>query len=452
MLGLTRIIFFFFVLTCFISISQSMDQSDCGSDSDETDTCLSRDQFSDGDQKQELNFIKLEDIQQQPSWFSNIYYTVVNAFESFTENLVKEPKAPQMSQRRKSEENNKLKLETLDEMMAAARGIAEEFFAGDDESKELFNNVLKEVKLSEEETKHKKDKDAYEYPPVHRIDPGAVGDVQYVEIDEGVKTKLVTKSVRPPLFEIPNFLSDEDCDYIIEKSTEKGLNKSSMFSSENETETGRRYGSFRESFSSYLKKDDVGEEFLSKLHDRVSKLLKMPKRIIQWSENLAIGMYKPGGHYHAHQDSNEASREVPCCFQKVCKDSDGTNTTFMECCRLCRYVTVLYYLNDVEEGGETAFPFADLSFGEMLKKGDTDWKNLTTNCHSASVVIKPEKGKAIMWYNHPLDSKGYISNVEKRSYHGGCEVIKGTKWIATNWISTPTYSQRFVPSKFRDIN
>lgn len=26
---------------------------------------------------------------------------------------------------------------------------------------------------------------------------------------------------------------------------------------------------------------------------------------------------------------------------------------------LLRYVTILYYLNDVEEGGETAFPVAD---------------------------------------------------------------------------------------------
>lgn len=26
---------------------------------------------------------------------------------------------------------------------------------------------------------------------------------------------------------------------------------------------------------------------------------------------------------------------------------------------LFRYITILYYLNDVEEGGETAFPMAD---------------------------------------------------------------------------------------------
>jgi len=29
-------------------------------------------------------------------------------------------------------------------------------------------------------------------------------------------------------------------------------------------------------------------------------------------------------------------------------------------CRICRYITILYYLNDVEDGGETAFPVADM--------------------------------------------------------------------------------------------
>ena len=32
-----------------------------------------------------------------------------------------------------------------------------------------------------------------------------------------------------------------------------------------------------------------------------------------------------------------------------------------------RYITILYYLNDVEEGGETAFPVADMrDFNETV--------------------------------------------------------------------------------------
>lgn len=36
---------------------------------------------------------------------------------------------------------------------------------------------------------------------------------------------------------------------------------------------------------------------------------------------------------------------------------------------LCRYLTVLYFLNDVEEGGETAFPVADNeTFDEEVRR------------------------------------------------------------------------------------
>ncbi|XP_060576075.1 uncharacterized protein LOC132733449 [Ruditapes philippinarum] len=450
MFGYARLLLILLPLTCLLSTCQSKDHEECDIyDSDETDACFSRDHNSDAYREQELTYIEMEDIHHQ-SWFSSIYYTILDAFDYLKEQIV-QSNLPEPTQRKKSEEN-RLKTENLDDMMVAAREMAKEFFAGDELSLAKINDAFKETKLSEEEEADlKKDKGEYEYPPVYRIDPGHVGDVQYIDINDGVKAELITKANRPPIFEIPNFLSDEDCDYIIERSREKGLNKSSIFGTKNDTETGSHYGTFRESFSSYLRKDDVEEEFFSRLHDRLAKLLRIPKKIVQWSENLSIGMYKPGGHYHAHQDSNEASSDTPCCFQKLCFDSNGTKTTFIECCRLCRFATVLYYLNDVEEGGETAFPFADLSYGEMVKKGETDWENLTSHCHSASLVIKPEKGKALLWYNHPLDSRGYISSVDKRSYHGGCEVIKGTKWIATNWISTPAYSERFIPSIFRDF-
>ena len=106
----------------------------------------------------------------------------------------------------------------------------------------------------------------------------------------------------------------------------------------------------------------------------------------------------------------------------------------------------------MEGGGETAFSFADMTIADMLKrKQETiDWTNLTSRCHEASVVVKPAKGKAIFWYNHLLDGKGYLADVDPRSTHGGCNITKGTKWIATNWISSPIYAHRFTRSRFGD--
>ena len=161
-----------------------------------------------------------------------------------------------------------------------------------------------------------------------------------------------------------------------------------------------------------------------------------------------IGKYEAGGYYHAHLDSVEGLKKTECCFQKKCDNNEkGEDIESVDCCRFCRYITVLYYLNDVEEGGETAFPVADR---KIVNVKEDNWANLTARCHDASVVIKPEKGKAIMWYNNFVDSHGYLGGVDRKTFHGGCNVIKGTKWIATSWITTPIYKHRFIPSKFRD--
>ena len=51
------------------------------------------------------------------------------------------------------------------------------------------------------------------------------------------------------------------------------------------------------------------------------------------------------------------------------------------------------------------------------------------------MVVKPEKGKAIMWYNFELDQKtGWMGPRDERSLHGGCDILKGTKYVANNWI------------------
>lgn len=41
-----------------------------------------------------------------------------------------------------------------------------------------------------------------------------------------------------------------------------------------------------------------------------------------------------------------------------------------------------------------------------------------------------------MWYNHLRDEKtGWLGRIDPRSFHGGCDVIKGRKWIANSWIN-----------------
>ncbi|XP_052778734.1 transmembrane prolyl 4-hydroxylase-like [Mya arenaria] len=332
----------------------------------------------------------------------------------------------------------------------AAKKMVEDI-TGEKENQNLDNYFKTVHPLSQDETVYPEGEVVYEYPPLMQRDPGAVGQKQIIKLDEKNEVTMTTKSLQPPLFVIPNFLSAAECDLIIEMAKKKGLHRSKIMTAESDTFADENFASERHSNSSVLKRgSDIDEELIKTLHSRVSKLLDIPDEIVDYSEHLQIGQYSPGGYYHAHLDSTINLPNSPCCFQTECTNAKGEDLSNTDCCKVCRFATVLYYLNDVEEGGETAFPIADLSITEQRKYQDEkpDWQNLTSNCDTSSLVIKPEKGKAILWYNHFMDKKGYLGHVHMKSWHGGCNVKKGVKWIATNWINTPHYRTRLLPSKF----
>ena len=65
--------------------------------------------------------------------------------------------------------------------------------------------------------------------------------------------------------------------------------------------------------------------------------------------------YNPFGHYESHYDS-EHETNGPCCVDPVARKRGlmtGTHAIgkgLEKRCRLCRFMTVLYYLADTEEG------------------------------------------------------------------------------------------------------
>ena len=68
-----------------------------------------------------------------------------------------------------------------------------------------------------------------------------------------------------------------------------------------------------------------------------------------------------------------------------------------------RLLTFMVYLSSVEAGGHTIFPQAGIS-------------------------VKPEIGAALYWFN-----MGAQNNYDSRTYHLGCPVLYGNKWIANKW-------------------
>jgi prolyl 4-hydroxylase len=77
--------------------------------------------------------------------------------------------------------------------------------------------------------------------------------------------------------------------------------------------------------------------------------------------------------------------------------------------------TVMAWLGEVEGGGATSF------FHNKVEE-----------------AIMPSRGSAAFWYN--LDRKGFR---DTRTVHGGCPIIKGSKWILNKWINYFNQFQNF---------
>lgn len=61
---------------------------------------------------------------------------------------------------------------------------------------------------------------------------------------------------------------------------------------------------------------------------------------------------------------------------------------------------------------------------------------MVKHCDESNLMIKPQRGKAVMWYNHKLDgSQRWMGGLDPFSYQGSCAVKKGEKWVAKIWIN-----------------
>ena len=179
------------------------------------------------------------------------------------------------------------------------------------------------------------------------------------------------------IIEIQNFLTNEECDKIIE------LSKGNMFSSKVYSQNEDLYDNkTRISQQCWLNDND---SFIKDITDKVKSYTNTHNN---YFEELQVVNYKPGGFFRAHYDA--------CVGNKS------------ECERMnykgARYLTVLFYLNDNFEGGETIFP-------------------------KINKLVKPEKGKAVIFQN--VDNNGVIIT---QALHGGEPVKNGEKWIANKWI------------------
>jgi prolyl 4-hydroxylase len=221
---------------------------------------------------------------------------------------------------------------------------------------------------------------------------------------------LVSLSDSPRVFEVRNLLSDEECDLLYQTSLGKEIRTSTVAQA---TRASAHVSAVRSSRHTWLNTTDLV------LERRVLDLVRVPLNE-QLDEPFQIVHYNISGFYHGHHDY-----AVPDEFPDNTYLKAGGN----------RFLTVLCYLNDVEEGGETVFPFVDTEGRPFQRRGDPNHlRESALPCQCANCLkVKPRKGSAILFYN--LAEKGHMDGAyDKWSLHAGCPPITGPKHIVNKWV------------------
>lgn len=181
---------------------------------------------------------------------------------------------------------------------------------------------------------------------------------------------IVSRLEEPLIVVLGNVLSNEECDELIRLSKDK-MKRSKIG-------TTREVNELRTSSSMFLEESE--NEIIARVEKRVSSIMNIP---IEHGECIQILQYTPGQEYRAHNDFFSST-------------SNGANNN--------RISTLVMYLNDVEQGGETFFPKLNFS-------------------------VSPKKGMAV-YFEYFYDDQ----NLNDLTLHGGAPVITGEKWVATQWM------------------
>jgi len=212
--------------------------------------------------------------------------------------------------------------------------------------------------------------------------------------DRFARMKVLDAEARIFMFE--NFYTDEECDHII-KLSETHMERSGVVAQKGNSEIS----DIRTSSGVFLRRGQ--DEVIRGIEERVAAWTLLP---VTNGEGLQVLRYNKDQKYEAHWDY----------FFDDMNNQNGGN----------RYATVLAYLADTEEGGETVFPNIPAPGG----RNDDSF----SECARYHLAAKPKKGTAILF--HSMKPNGEL---EKKSLHTACPVIRGVKWSAAKWLHTGHY-------------
>lgn len=200
-------------------------------------------------------------------------------------------------------------------------------------------------------------------------------------------------SWRPRALYFPNFATDKQCQSIIEKAKSK-LKPSSLALRKGETVESTK--GVRTSSGAFLSASEDSTGTLEFIENKIARATMLPR---SHGEAFNILRYEVEQRYVSHYDAFNPAEYGPLKSQRV--------------------ASFLLYLSDVEEGGETMFPFES---GLNMNTG-YDYQSCI------GLKVRPRRGDGLLFYS--LFPNGTIDST---SLHGSCPVVKGEKWVATKWI------------------
>ncbi|CAN6918006.1 unnamed protein product [Brassica oleracea] len=232
-------------------------------------------------------------------------------------------------------------------------------------------------------------------------------------------------SWEPRAFLYHNFLTNEECEHLISLA-KPNMAKSKVADVKTGRSKDRRFctlfplqvasGNFlnfkyqnalmcrvRTSSGAFLKTGH--DEIVREIENKISDFTFIP---VENGESLQVLHYEVGQKYEPHHDYFTDELNVKRGGQRV--------------------ATVLMYLSDVDEGGETVFPLAKGNIS------DVPWWNELSQCGKEGLSVLPKKRDALLFWSMRPDG-----SLDPSSLHGGCPVIKGNKWSSTKWLHVHEY-------------
>lgn len=205
---------------------------------------------------------------------------------------------------------------------------------------------------------------------------------------ETINVDIEVLSWSPRIVIYRQFLTFEECDYLIEQA-KPHLTPSTVVD-ESKPE-GRKIDKRRNSEGMSFVKDHQ-DPILTDIEIRISKLALIPPVN---GENIQVVHYNLGGEFKPHYDFFNPN--TPGGASQLERSGQ-------------RVASFLMYLNTPENGGATIFP-------------------------KVGIDIQPIKGDALLFFDCQLDG-----TVDLLTLHAGAPVTGGEKWLATRWLRQKAFN------------